>query len=296
MFFILLAVYYTIKYIEGEKLVYTIMCGISIGLAVLTKWLPAFIVFPIWILLVLNSNKFSFRRMYLHFTILVLTTFIVFLPWQFYIYHQFPKIAQWEAHFNVLHIIQALEGHKESLMYHFIRLKDYGFFVYIPLSWFMYKTFYMRLNYKRLALLIWFLIPYLFFTIVKTKMPAYTLFSAPAIFIITALFIHYLIYTKNSFKLKIIPYFLCIGLIVFPVWDNLKKIDYLKQVLVVPQWVNEFRELQPITEKHNGKVVIFNSKRPIKTMFYFDCIAYKRIPEKGKIEELKDKGYKVIIK
>ncbi|MCK5839327.1 MAG: hypothetical protein KAG99_05730, partial [Bacteroidales bacterium] len=43
------------------------------------------------------------------------------------------------------------------------------------------------------------------------------------------------------------------------------------------------------------KNVIFNVDNPIETMFYTDFIAYKTIPNKNTIEELKLKGYEIYI-
>ena len=59
LFFIELGVFFTIKFIKTKKNLYNIACGISIGLAILTKWLPALIVIPIWLLLVIDSNQFN---------------------------------------------------------------------------------------------------------------------------------------------------------------------------------------------------------------------------------------------
>ena len=63
-----------------------------------------------------------------------------------------------------------------------------------------------------------------------------------------------------------------------------------------PEWVKNIKELQPLAKQLNGKLIIFNTDRPIESMFYLDCIAYSFIPTKDKIAELEKEGYVVLIK
>jgi hypothetical protein len=62
-----------------------------------------------------------------------------------------------------------------------------------------------------------------------------------------------------------------------------------------PVWVRDIKALEPLGRKYNGKLVIFNTGRPIETMFYVDCVAYSILPTQEKIIELEKKGYKVIV-
>ncbi|HDR68149.1 MAG TPA: glycosyltransferase family 39 protein, partial [Bacteroidaceae bacterium] len=50
LFFIQLAVWLAIKFARDKKPLFNVLCGTSIGIAILSKWLPALIVLPIWLL------------------------------------------------------------------------------------------------------------------------------------------------------------------------------------------------------------------------------------------------------
>lgn len=297
LFFISLAVALAIKFVKSKKQLFNIFCGISIGLAILTKWLPALIVLPIWLLLVIDTGKFNLKETIIHFLILITVILITFLPWQIYIFHQFPLEAKWEASFNFKHFIEGLEGHGRPFFYHFLQLgQRYGELVYLPIIWFMYKMFKKRFNSKRILVLIWLFVPLIFFSFSKTKMPAYTLFSSPSIFIIIGLFFVYVKRYSKKFSYKIVPHLLMILLIALPVRQSILKTKMFQKYDRNPEWVRDIKELKPLGKQYNGKLVIFNTERPIETMFYIDCIAYSIIPSDEKIIELERKGYKVIVK
>ncbi len=296
LFFISLAVMLAIKFVTSKNQLYNILCGTSIGLAILSKWLPALIVLPIWFLLVLDSRRFNKIEIIKNFTILLAITVLIFLPWQLYIYHQFPLEAKWEASFIFKHLTEGLEGHGKPFTYHFLQLGQlYGELVYLPILWYMYKSFFNRLNYRRLLILIWLLIPLLFFTFSKTKMPAYTLFSSPSLFIIAGLFFVYMRRYSRKFNYRIASTFILVLLIALPVRQCIVKTRMFQKYDRNPEWVRDIKELKPLGIKYNGKLVIFNTDRPIETMFYVDYIAYSNIPSHEKIIELEKKGYKVIV-
>jgi len=296
LFTISIAILFSLKFAITKKFIYNFIAGLAIGLAILTKWLPALIVLPVWILVILNYKKFSTREIIVHGLILILIVILVFLPWQIYIHLKFPLEAAWEDQFNVKHITEVLEGNGGSLFYHFIALQiNYGELVYIPVLWFCWKCIKKLRSPSTYAILIWFIIPYLFFTIAKTKMQAYTLFSAPAIFIIIALFFRYITVYTPRFKYKLVPALLMIGLLLLPVRYSIERIKPFTKIDREPQWTKEIKEMKSLHGESKGRLAIFNSAYPVETMFYLDCTAYPNIPDKAKISELKDLGYKIII-
>lgn len=297
LFFISLAVMLAIKFAKSKNQFFNILAGISIGLAVLSKWLPALIVLPIWFLLVQDSQRFKNTEILKNFSILIAALVITLLPWQIYIYHQFPLEAKWEASFNFKHLTEGLEGHGRPFTYHFLQLGQlYGELVYLPIIWYIYKTLFNRLNHRRLLILAWLLIPLAFFSFSKTKMPAYTLFSSPSVFIIAGLFIVFLRRYSKKFKYRIASITILVLLIALPVRQSIVKTRMFRKYERNPEWVKEIKEFEPLGKKYNGKLVIFNTERPIETMFYVDCVAYSSLPPEEKISELEKKGYKVIVR
>lgn len=69
LFFIELAIVFSILFAQKQKVVFNILAGISIGAAILSKWLPALIVAPIWLLIVIDSKKFKPKEIFFHFII-----------------------------------------------------------------------------------------------------------------------------------------------------------------------------------------------------------------------------------
>ncbi len=291
LFFIELAIFMAIKFSRGKKSIYNILCGVSIGLAILSKWLPALVVLPIWGLLLVNSKRFSSKEIVYNFLILITVTTIVFLPWQIYIFQIFPAEAIWESGHNLKHLKVVLDEQGGPFYYHFDKMRIlYGELIYIPFIWFIWKALKRIKNYKRLLLLIWIIVPFIFFSFAATKMQNYTLFTAPALFIITALFWDYLYQYRNRFKQKWLIYTMLFLLIALPVRYAIERIKPFDNRDRYPQWVKEIHNLDV-----HDKVVLFNTKYPIETMFYTDCIAYSRIPDNRTILKLIEDGYDVQI-
>lgn len=296
MFFVLLGIYFSIEFAKSKKLIHTIFCGMAIGLAVLTKWLPGLIVLAFYFLILQRNvfQRFSKKEIFLNVGILMLISCIIFMPWQIYIHHAFPLESTWEKHHNRLHIFQNLDGQAAPFYYHINHMRIiYGELIYLPLLWFIYKTLKKKWNFKYLAILTWLVIPYIFFSLVATKMQGYTLISGPAIFLVSALFWRVLRVYKARFKYKIIPLLLIVCLIFLPIRYTIERVKILEDYPKERQYTNKIKALKKL--KIDANTIIFNAPRPIETMFYIDCIAYSHLPDNKEITKLKERGFKVII-
>lgn len=300
LFFIELAIFFSIVFSKKKQLVYNILAGLSIGAAILCKWLPALIVLPIWLLIVIDSKQFSTRRIVIQFGILIVTLVAVFLPWQLYIYHVFPLEATWEGNYNIRHLSEAIESHKEPFYYFWERIRiNYGELIYLPLIWLIWSSYKEIKNLKLLTLCIWIFIPLIFFSVTATKLQGYILFTSPALFIITSA----LVFTIVEFRSKILPEsahkFLAIwvtNLILFlfaalPIRYAIERIKPFKTKRQ-PQWVIG---LKAWDHKKDIKSVLFNYDKPIDAMFYTDLTVYATIPKIDKIHSLQQEGYTVYI-
>lgn len=293
LFFIELAVVFSILFAQREKSVFNILAGISIGAAILSKWLPALIVVPIWLLIVIDSEKFKPKEILFHLIILLTTCTFIFLPWQLYIFNEFPIEANWEASFNFKHITEVLEERTGPIYYYVDRIRiNYGELIYLPFLWFLWKAFKNPHNKKLLAISIWVLIPLLFFSIAKTKMQAYILFISPALFLMTADFFYMLIDYKKNHKQKWLYNLVLILLIALPIRYMIERVKPFQQNNRNPDWAID---LQKLNDKKITKGVLFNYDKPIEAMFYTNLTAYQNIPDSNKITELVGDGYTVII-
>ncbi|HBS86968.1 MAG: hypothetical protein A2W91_02010 [Bacteroidetes bacterium GWF2_38_335] len=293
MFFVLLAVFFSVQFVKTKNVWFNVLVGIAIGAAILSKWLPALIVLPVWLLLAYQSEKFSIKAIVLHFLLILVTLTIVFLPWQLYIYSEFPKEAAWTAGLNMKHFTEVLDKQGGPFYYFFNKIRvNYGELIYLPLLWFVWMWFKKPKDYKLLALLIWFFVPAIIFSFAKTKMQGYILFTTPALFLLTGAFWTDLKEKRIKIKVKWLTGLILVLLIVLPVRYSIERIKPFEKRDRNPEWVVALRELN---EKDIQNGVLFNHPKPLIAMFYTDLTVYPFIPGKSKIEELISKGYQIMI-
>lgn len=291
LFFIQLAVFFCIKFINSERKGYNILVGVAIGFAILTKWLPALIVLPIWFILVYDSGKFSKQQIFIQSVLLVFALVVVALPWQIYSARAFPLETAWEQYYNNLHLTDVLEGRSEVRWFFLERLRiSYGDLIYLPLIWFTIQTLKGKFLNKQYALLIWVFIPVIFFTIAETKMQGYILFTAPALFIITGLFFDKINELKFSGFKRVFSVIVLALLILLPFRYCVERTKMLNPNTTSTEWVNDLKKLG---ETNHGKAILFNYPRPIEAMFYTDFIAYNTIPDIESLNRIQKQGYKI---
>jgi len=292
--FVLFSVFFAVRFIKTHKQVFNLLSGICLGLAILSKWLPALIVLPVYLLLMLDSGRFRIKEIIRNILFCTLLAAVVAVPWQIYVLANFPAEAKWEYAYNRLHITESLNGLDLPFWYHVDHLQiKFGIVALIAYIWYIRKTVKRPRNYKRIALVIWILIPLLFFSFVKTKMQGYLMFTAPAVLLITALFFQYLWLYRKRFRYKYVPLVIIFLLFFFPLWKTVERTKMFSTRERHPEWTKEIKGMR----EHAGMkpLIIFNTDRPIETMFYIDCTAYPFIPEKGVPDSLEQHGYKVIL-
>jgi 4-amino-4-deoxy-L-arabinose transferase len=158
--------------------------------------------------------------------------------------------------------------------------------------WFIWQIIKNRGNYLPLALFVWFFIPFVFFSVARTKMQNYMLITSPALFIITAEFWYMLRSFIKNHKLKWLFNIILILLIALPARYAIERIKPFSQKDRKPQWVLELKRLNDM-EIENG--ILLNYERSIEAMFYTDHTVYGHIPKADEIIELIDKGYRVLL-
>ncbi|HEX8517910.1 MAG TPA: glycosyltransferase family 39 protein [Bacteroidia bacterium] len=294
LFFVELAVFFTVVFIQRKKSIFNILTGICIGAAILCKWLPAMIVLPVWLLLVADSRAFSKKKVLAQFALVLIFTIIVFVPWQLYIHCYFPLEAKIASDFNMRHITEALDGMDGPFYYFIDKMRiNYGELIYLPLGWFSWQLLKKRpLDLKRLSVFTWFLVPLIFFSIVKTKMQGYILFVSPALFIISADFWVMLSGYCANRRFKWFFNLVLIAMIALPVRYAIERTKMFAPRNRKPLWA---KELKALNEKKIRNGVLVNYPRPVEAMFYTDLVVYETLPGRNAISDLISKGYTVIV-
>ncbi len=194
-----------------------------------------------------------------------------------------------------LHLFEGLEGHDRPWYFHLNNIRIlFGELIYLPLLWWAWLTFRKQSDASRWALLLWIAIPLGFFSLAATKMPAYILISAPAIFLITALaWRHFKVYQYRFGRWRRWVQVLVVGLILLPVrysLERLKPLDRDEAAWVKRAEVEALR--QPVAI---DSVIYFNVPHPIETMFFLGGTAYGYAPAEGVVDSLRQEGYRVFV-
>jgi len=277
LFYTLLGAWGIVKYHQTGKTGYCLLIGAALGAAILTKWLSALLLVPLWLVLAYYGNSGSaptrkqIGSLLVHLVLIIFTATAIALPWQLYIMHRFPAEAAWEYAYNSRHFNEALENHSGGFFYHFDKLRIiYGELIYLPVAIFTYKVVKRQYHQRGWFLFIWFWLPFLFFSIAKTKMPAYTLIASPAIFIITALsFREWMDYASQHRKWKPLLIAASIALIALPVRYSLERLKPFSQP-DVPERLK--REIAAARALERGTVLL-NAQYPVECMFYGNVTA-----------------------
>jgi|WetSurMetagenome_2_1015567.scaffolds.fasta_scaffold07713_3 4-amino-4-deoxy-L-arabinose transferase-like glycosyltransferase len=292
LFFIEFAIFFVVVYLKTGKRYINILIGISIGCAILCKWLPALIVIPIWLILIWKKD--SFKDIIINLFLILFFTSLVFLPWQIYIRSAFPLEAAYENQQLFQRFFVALDGMGGGPLHYLYDVQqNINVFVYIPMIWFIYITIKKRKEEKYWSILIWFLIPYIFFSIVVTKMQGYVLFVVPSIFLMISLFFWNMVDNIKKIKYPVLIKILLAGILIYSVYYCINRVKPFEVLDRNPIWALELKKLNDkIPEK---KVVIFNIENYTEAMFYSDFVAYKILPTLRDVGDLKNRGYSVYI-
>lgn len=292
LFLVELSIYFILQHKNKGKQLFLILSGIACGLAVLTKWLPALMVLPLY--LILNyENKKSLIPCFKDLVFLTTTIILIAAPWQIYTYVNFPLEFLWEQSFNKLHFTEGLEGHGQPWWFFLNKIRmNINEMIYIILIWFVYELMknqkYLRSN---LFLFIWLLIPFIVFTIAKTKMQGYLLFTYPAYFIIIGLFVHqFLNWIEQKKKYYRIGQLVVISIFIFAIRYGVERVKPFKNQSDKLQAKQVFQ-----AQQFKPNAIVFNVNCPIELMFYSDCIAYPQLPEFGLLDKLSREGYALYV-
>lgn len=304
------------EYQRSKKLKYLLLIGVFSGGAMLTKWLMGALVFVLWSLTELITNR---RELFSRSTILPMlrsaaVALIIFLPWQIYIHFAFPKESAHELAYNGKHFLHAVEDHSGPWDYHFTEgiSKLYGggdlipFILIIGVVLLIYRS--KELTHK-VFILTSILFIYAFFTLAATKMLSFTLIAMPFIHLGLAALVNEILllgtrFVKSSGLKNIIS--AAIIMLVGYISLNLKQIQISHTNWEPRQndnWTFKTREKTFILSLSgllpNKPYVIFNTNTSlyanIPIMFYTNHIAYMEIPTQKMLDDLKKGGHNLAV-
>jgi 4-amino-4-deoxy-L-arabinose transferase len=298
------------EYQKESKWYWLILIGIFSGCAVLVKWLMGLIVFIIWGIVKLSTEKKKLlvTKSYVPIFISFVVSCILFIPWQIYSFSQFPIEAAHEFSYNSKHLFEVIEGHGGSWSFHFTEgvKKLYGdsyiilfvVIVAVILSIIKSKNKKYRVFFTSLIFIV-----YLFFSLVASKMVSYPIIVFPIICLFIGFLIYYLSSQLKNTPLKPVASSILLFLFCYSAFDfkalHHNHIKNRKQDEL--NLVGEFLELKMIEtldyHLHKEDYVLFNNSITpyghIATMFFTLYESYSFIPSEEQIKLLKNKNIKI---
>ncbi len=280
---------------QPDRKKYLFLCGISAGLAVLSKFLPGLLVLIIYPTITFVQKKSA--KEILFGTLIISSSIVVtVLPWFIYCYTTFPnefEIIKTSLFYPMHHVVQY---HSASWWYYLEQIRIiFGEIIYIPIIWLLYFLFYKKvINISNIFLLVWIFIPVLVFSLSSTKRFTYILISAPAFFILSSIFYFYLkekVSTLKSVPYKAIAYIVLLLIILLPMRYSLERLKPFDEKEKNPKWVIQLKQYNTI----GNNAILFNYERPIEAMFYTNFTAYAQLPTMQYIDSLSAKGYEIYI-
>lgn len=289
-FIFLCIIFLAIKLNAIKSIYYSIVIGLVLGMALLTKWAIAFFAVPVVFFILLDLG-YSRRIILLRLSMILAMSIFIALPWHYYTFTAFPREAFWESDYNFRHLFEYLEHHQHGFGY-FIEVIRICFHdaIYLPLIWFFFIVF-KNSAYKPWILSSWFFIPLVFFSMAKTKMHGYIVFTGGAYFLIASLFVIH-IYERTSIY-PYMKYMIVLIMIALPFRYSIERVKPL-DINTRPSWVAELKNIEQMNRR-NKTTVLFNFDEPIRAMFYTDMVVYDRYPTQQLVDSLADKGYDIIV-
>jgi 4-amino-4-deoxy-L-arabinose transferase-like glycosyltransferase len=272
-----------------------VVLGAIVGLAYLTKSFLGLLMLPIWAAMRLQTEHL--RRVATEVGVATCVAAAIAAPWTIYTTRAFPLESAYERTAALRHITEVMEnqgGPPWSYIWEMPRF--FGELVWVPLGAAVLLVIKGRGTPAHRALLLWTAIPYALFSIFATKMPAYVMVAAPAIFVLQADFWLRLREQKATavtrgrrarlagflFVLAVLPGRYLLG--------PTGPLEYRERN---PEWARQLRAL-------NGQIgtrraVIFSVPAHIEAMFYTPYVAYDVPATAAQADDLRRRGYEVYV-
>jgi len=291
-----LSVFFALKStLNIKSILYPVFVGVSCGLAVLCKWSPAFIVFPVWAVAEYYSKTKPIKTVILHFITAFFVTLAVIAPWLINIIVHFPEEANYVLKKFLYAYSGTIEGHGGPAYYYLTIIgMIFGELIWIPIVFSFYHIISKKANWKILTLSSWWIIPLLIFSLAVTKRYTYLLIAAPALFIIQAYYWFYIYELRLKVRYKWLLFILLFAMLALPVRYSIERAKPFKKIDKSPSWATELKSLNGKFPE-DGKTIIFNTEHYIEGMYYTEYTFYPFIPEQELIDSLRNNGYRVFL-
>jgi 4-amino-4-deoxy-L-arabinose transferase-like glycosyltransferase len=290
IFFVELAVFFCVYFAKKNQNYWvTILIGVCTGVAFLTKWYPAGIVLPIWLICFVFISKGSLSDLFKHGILLLVSIGIIAVPWIWFICTNYPveseiALSKFLGAYSV-----AVEDHDAPWYYYLHKIMVlFSELIYVVIGFSIYSLFKQKTNHSLLLLLVWITIPLVVFSLGETKRFTYLLIAAPAMFMLTG-YLWFHIYDRlYNQRPRAFSYLFLAALVLLPLRLTLER---TKLFNTLPE-EKFYHVVDDYSKQLDSNDIVFGTDQNIKLMFYTDvCAAYPKIPSSEKLNDLKARGH-----
>lgn len=284
-------VWLALRWIDRPTLARLSAVAVVCGLALMTKWLPGLLAAPVMV--VLGSRRPGWLRSAAAAAAVCGGAWLMAQPWEQFAARAYPQEHAHERAYNWRHLWEPLEGHQRSSLFQLVELhRNCGELVLLPMAWLLYVTL-RRWRAQRAALLAWWLLPLLLFSLVATQRSNYMAIAIPALCLTAAQCWTWIRRTAALRKLRGFRLALLVLLLAAPIKDaatfvNLTRVHARRAV-----WAEELKA--QLVDIHGPRAVLFGTDWPIEAMYYGDVTAYAGIPDGATAAALVQRGYRVYV-
>ena len=287
MCLVLAALFAAERMVRQSSIRWAALAGACIGLAFLSKSWPAAIVLPVAVVWQWNRPEVDRKAAISLFATLLAIAMLVALPWSLYSRMAFPEVAQIASASHWQHFTESLEDHGRPWTYYWVQLPMlHGELAPLALLLFLLGPF-RNAPAKHAALVVWWLVPYLIFSVAVTKMPGYVVIAAPALCLMLGVMIEQWQNTAQGTSGKVIAQIGVALLVLLPLRSSLDRVAPWRQpgprYIILDAWKNV---------EHN--TVVTDCPWPIELMFHTPVVAaYQHSLTSEQREQLIAKGFKI---
>ena len=291
--FVELAVFLAIVFARSRRWPWLLLAGASVGAGLLTKTFPALVAVPV--AFACFTAVAGIRPAILWTCAMVAGAATVAGPWTLFIWNRFPIEAAAESSYTILHISAVVEGQQTRWWTYLADLpRFFGELTPIGLGLGAAAVAANATRPEQRLLLVWLAVPYVVFSLVATRLPAYVMIAAPAIFILLAAGVD-----RGRDLLPARGPGRAVGVAVLVLMVLLTG-----RFLLEPRGPMEKRDRSPSFARQLERLpervgladaVLFNVPKPIDTMFYTRYTAYERMPTESEVNEIRAAGRTVLI-
>lgn len=291
-FYVTLSIWAFLKYLNSaNNIKWSIITGISVGCAVLVKWLTGIVIFGGWgLYIILNRDLRSRLKPWLHISLATIVAIAVFMPWQLYTSITYPVESAFEYAYNRKHIFEAVEGHSGNIFFHFSKmlLLYGGLAVLIPVG-FLQLLSRKKEQILSISLMAIVIVVYGFFSIAQTKMQAFTYLVNVLCWISIATIISIILEKNDNSKVIVLTLFFAAVVTLQP-WDS-----YSSRQNNADRTLEIRNENILKSTALSDDYLILNTKSfdNIAMMFYHDNMVYPWYPSQAVIDSLIQKNQKI---